>query len=46
MVYCYTASVATSVRRFVLEPRVGCYQGVVVADGESLYSTIMSELGI
>ena len=31
---------------FVLEPKPGCYKGVVVIDGNSLYGSIMSKLGI
>lgn len=31
---------------FVLEPRPGCYKGVVVIDGNSLYGSIMSKVGI
>lgn len=31
---------------FVLEPEPGCYKGVVVIDGNSLYGSIMSQLGI
>lgn len=31
---------------FVLEPKPGCYKGVVVIDGNSLYGSIMSQLGI
>ena len=31
---------------FVLEPKPGCYKGVVVIDGNSLYGSIMSRLGI
>lgn len=31
---------------FVFEPRPGCYKGVVVIDGDSLYGSIMSGLGI
>lgn len=31
---------------FVLEPKAGCYKGVVVIDGNSLYGSIMAKLGI
>lgn len=31
---------------FVLDPEPGCYKGVVVIDGNSLYGSIMSKLGI
>ena len=31
---------------FVFEPRPGCYKGAVVIDGNSLYGSIMSGLGI
>lgn len=31
---------------FVLEPKPGCYKGVVVIDGNSLYGSIMGKLGI
>jgi DNA polymerase elongation subunit (family B) len=31
---------------FALAPKAGCHKGVVVVDGNSLYGTIMSELGI
>lgn len=31
---------------FVLDPKAGCYKGVVVIDGNSLYGSIMSKLGI
>ncbi|KAI6986063.1 hypothetical protein KC359_g8924 [Hortaea werneckii] len=31
---------------FVLEPETGCYKGVVVIDGNSLYGSIMSKIGI
>jgi DNA polymerase elongation subunit (family B) len=31
---------------FVFEPKPGCYKGVVVIDGDSLYGSIMSKLGI
>ncbi|KAH7001770.1 hypothetical protein B0J12DRAFT_587644, partial [Macrophomina phaseolina] len=31
---------------FVFEPTPGCYRGVVVIDGNSLYASIMSKLGI
>jgi DNA polymerase elongation subunit (family B) len=31
---------------YVLEPRPGCYKGVIVIDGNSLYGSIMVELGI
>ena len=31
---------------FVLEPKPGCYKGVVVIDGNSLYGSIMGKLGV
>lgn len=31
---------------FVLEPVAGCYKGVIVIDGNSLYGSIISKLGI
>lgn len=31
---------------FVMDPKPGCYKGVVVIDGNSLYGSIMSKLGI
>lgn len=31
---------------FVLDPKPGCYKGVVVIDGNSLYGSIMSKLGV